>query len=262
VLLGRAAAVCQRRPRRENVPRPALGACPPGGIALAYSGKQTRCRVRFRGLFVRFAGGLQVNRKTVSKIILATGSARRKRLLRQAHVRFRTVRPKLDESRYQADTPEELVRKLAAAKAEDVRRRLRSPGSKWIFGMDTVIDVDGRTVGKPQDRSQAEAFLRLLAGREHRVLTGVALCSPYCAAPIAEVCASRVRFRRLDLEEISLYLETGEWRGAAGAYRIQERGELLIESIHGSYSNIVGLPLGLFYGMLRRSKYPFHGRMQ
>jgi septum formation protein len=197
----------------------------------------------------------------MQKIILASGSERRKKLLKQIHLPFKAMIPGINEERYPSKDPIQMTRDLALEKAKTVSEKLRPGRRKWIFGLDTVIDFHGEIIGKPRDRDDAGMILERLSGQDHRVVTGIALIPDAIEKPIIESCISRVCFRMLSAAEISLYLNTGEWREAAGAYRIQERGEFLVHSIEGSYSNIVGLPLSLLYGMLRRANYPFPAKL-
>jgi septum formation protein len=197
----------------------------------------------------------------MQKIVLASGSDRRKKLLKQIRIPFEAIISGIEEERYPSTDPVQTVRQLALAKAEAVAAKLKPGRRRWVLGLDTVIDLDGEIIGKPKNRNDARLILERLSGRDHRVVTGIALIPGAAEQSTVESCISRVRFRTLSADEISLYLNTGEWREAAGAYRIQERGEFLVESIEGSFSNIVGLPLCLLYGMLRKANYPFPGRL-
>lgn len=114
---------------------------------------------------------------------------------------------------------------------------LRDVGPGVVIGADTIVVLDGRIYGKPADRGEAEAMLRRLAGREHQVLTGVAVPGRVAVATTA------VRFRPLDEVLLAWYLDSEEWRGTAGAYAIQGRGAVFVEAIHGDYLNVVGLPV-------------------
>jgi septum formation protein len=188
-------------------------------------------------------------------ILLASKSPRRRDLLRGIGVPFRARDPRADEDSDLPRSPRDQARVLAERKLRAVlaaRGRLR-----WVLGCDTVVDVDGAVLGKPAGRAEARGFLLRLAGREHMVHSGVAL---YCAATDVldvRVATTRVLFRALTEPEIDWYLATGEWRGVAGGYRIQGKGAVLVDSIAGSYSNVVGLPLETFCGMLRAAGYRF-----
>ena len=106
-----------------------------------------------------------------------------------------------------------------------------------VLAADTIVVLDGRIYGKPADRDEAESMLRLLAGRMHRVLTGVAI------GDRSGVAITSVRFRALDEGLLAWYLDSDEWRGRAGAYAIQGRGAAFVEAIYGDYLNVVGLPV-------------------
>lgn len=133
--------------------------------------------------------------------------------------------------------PVGLVQDNARSKA------LAGPGA-LVLGADTVVELDGEVLGKPPDASCARAFLEKLAGREHRVLGGVAIARDG-AVVAAGVACTEVMFRALEPATLEWYVQTGEWRGRAGGYAIQGRGAALVRSISGDYSNVVGLPVAL-----------------
>jgi septum formation protein len=190
-------------------------------------------------------------------IILASGSPRRRELLERVRMPCKVVSPQVDEAYEGARTPAEHTIALARRKVEAVLSLFRNEAPRWVLGADTVVEVDGRVLGKPSGIEEAERFLRLLSGRVHRVHTGLALHADRLRPIEVEAVATEVRFRTLDDEEIRRSLDSGEWAGAAGAYRIQERGAFLVEWVRGSWSNVVGLPLEAFYGMLKRTGYRF-----
>jgi septum formation protein len=134
---------------------------------------------------------------------------------------------------------------------------LRSERSRWVLGADTVVEAEGKILGKPSGPEEAQSMLRLLSGRVHRVYSGIALLVEKGKQMEQEVVCTEVKFRQMSSDEVRFYLDTGEWAGAAGAYRIQESGAFFVEWIHGSYSNVVGLPLEAFYGILVRNGYQF-----
>jgi septum formation protein len=133
------------------------------------------------------------------------------------------------------------VTRLARAKARAVSAR---HPAHWVLGADTVVEVEGLLLGKPADRSEAERMLARLAGREHQVLTGISLLGPRGEPCAEELVVTRVRFRALDGVAIAAYVATGEADDKAGAYAIQGKGAGLIECIAGSFTNVIGLPLG------------------
>jgi septum formation protein len=131
---------------------------------------------------------------------------------------------------------------------ENARRKAiagRAAGAgEIVLGVDTDVAVDGRLLGKPEDEQAARDRLHDLSGRDHEVLSGVVvLDSGAVPAERSAVARTRVRFRELDARTIDLYLASGEWRGRAGAYAIQGLGSILVESISGDFSNVVGLPV-------------------
>ena len=175
----------------------------------------------------------------MGKIILASASPRRQELLRQIGVQFDQQVAEIDETPGENEPAEAYVARLALEKARAVHARL-GDDEVPVLGADTAVVVDDEILGKPRDEVHAAAMLRQLAGREHRVLSAVALVGQREAC---RVCESRVRFRPLSNAEISAYWRTGEPAGKAGGYAIQGQGAIFIEQLHGSYSGVMGLPL-------------------
>ncbi len=171
-------------------------------------------------------------------LVLASGSPRRSQLLEQAGLRFEVLCSSADESIAQPLPPEELVQQLALRKAQAV---LPLRPHALVLGADTVVELDGEILGKPANEAQAAEMLHRLSGREHRVYTGVALCSAKHTESFA--CCTYVRFFPFSEAEIAAYIATGEPMDKAGSYGIQGKGALLVESISGDYYNIMGLPL-------------------
>jgi septum formation protein len=126
---------------------------------------------------------------------------------------------------------------------------------EWIAGFDTVVELDNNILGKPKSRDEANHMLHGISGKTHKVHTGVAIAHP--SGISTEICTTYVTFNKMTDNEIEFYLDTCEWNGAAGGYRIQERGAFYIKRIKGSFSNVVGLPISLFYGMLCRYNFPY-----
>ncbi|MEE9219796.1 MAG: nucleoside triphosphate pyrophosphatase [Acidobacteriota bacterium] len=181
------------------------------------------------------------------RLVLASRSPRRRFLLRLLDVPF-TVRPSgIPEHRHPGETPRQRAMRLARRKAEVVARR---HPSAWVLGCDTIVSHGTRQLGIPRDRSEAEAMLRLLSGRVHQVWTGVALAGPLPRTRVLAEC-TRVRIAPLTEAELQAYLDSGEWKGKAGAYAIQGRFAAYVRHLEGSYTNVVGLPLEPVRRLLR-----------
>ncbi len=151
----------------------------------------------------------------------------------------------------------DLVVGIARRKADIVVEMFKAESPRWVLGVDTVVEVGGKLLGQPAGVEEAESMLLALSGKAHRVYSGLALLVERGKPMETECVATEVKFRDMSPEEVKFYVETGEWAGAAGAYRIQERGSFFVEWIRGSYSNVVGLPLEAFYGMLKRNSFKF-----
>ena len=189
-------------------------------------------------------------------IVLASASPRRLESLRRLGFDALPFAADVDESAFDDLPVPERVVALAELKAREGAARAPYP-PYWAIGADTLISVDGLAFGKPVDEDEARAMLEALSGRTHIVASGLCVLDRRAGAVERAVSETTVAFAKLDSREIDWYLSTGEWRGAAGAYRIQERAALFIERIEGSFSGVVGLPLHAFYGILSRIGYPF-----
>ena len=137
-------------------------------------------------------------------------------------------------------SPEDYCRNLALLKAEAVAAREKG---SWILGADTIVVIENRVLGKPENEEDAEGMLSLLSGQEHRVITGFGILDPWGRAVHSECVITAVRFKTLHEAEVSGYIRTREPFGKAGAYAIQGVGAFMVESISGSYTNVVGLPM-------------------
>jgi septum formation protein len=180
------------------------------------------------------------------QLILASASPRRAELLAVAGIPVRVDAAELDETLRPDEPPAAYVLRLAVAKAQAGVRR--NPGS-LVIGADTTVVVDDRMLGKPADAEEATEMLKLLAGRTHSVLTGVAVADG--RQERSAIARTEVRFLPLSPGEVAWYVSTGEPFGKAGAYAIQGRASRFVESIDGSYSNVVGLPVSVTYQLLR-----------
>jgi septum formation protein len=174
-------------------------------------------------------------------ILLASASPRRRELLDQLGVTHEVQPADVDETPQPGETPAALAQRLARAKALEGRRR--DGGTRAVLGADTVVTADGVLFGKPADRADAVRMLTALGGREHQVLTAVAL-APAGKGPVLEALSTTmVRMRPIGADEAGAYWDSGEPAGKAGAYAIQGLGTVFIEHIAGSYSGVMGLPL-------------------
>jgi len=182
------------------------------------------------------------------RLILASASPRRAELLAQIGVVPDAIIPAdIDETPLKAELPRVYAQRLSVEKAQAVQ------ADGLILAADTVVAVGRRILEKPADAIEAERFLRLLSGRRHRVITGVAL--RLGAQHWARQVETAVRFKHLSDAEIATYVTSNEWRGKAGGYGIQGLAAAFIPWISGSYSNVVGLPLAQTANMLTTAGY-------
>jgi septum formation protein len=191
----------------------------------------------------------------MAHLILASSSPRRREILSSLGLEFEIVDPDVDES-LRDDLPvEERVMRLAEDKAVSAARRLGPERRHACLGADTLVRVRGNdggpgwVLGKPRDREDARNMIAALAGRTHDVHTGLALAGTDGRVETIR-SDSRVSFAAMSETEIEAYLDTGDWEGVAGAYRIQGQAALFIERIEGSWSGIVGLPIRELYVIL------------
>lgn len=180
------------------------------------------------------------------RLLLASKSPRRVELLAAAGFVFDTVEVDVDERPQPGEGAEEYVRRLAVAKVRAAG--CREPGTA-VLGADTIVVVDGDLLGKPATAGEAAAMLRRLSGRSHDVLTGLAVGLD--GRLLTEVARTEVRFLPLSEAEVNWYLASGESFGRAGAYAIQGRAARFVDTIAGSYSNVVGLPVAVVYRLCR-----------
>jgi septum formation protein len=174
-------------------------------------------------------------------IVLASASPRRRELLDQLGVTHDVLPVDVDESVHPGESPSLLAQRLALAKAVEGRRRVG--GVSPVLGSDTVVAIGDEVFGKPQDRDDAMRMLAALGGREHQVLTAVAVAPANAGTPLQALSVTTVRMRPIGADEAAAYWDSGEPAGKAGGYAIQGRGARFIEHIAGSYSGVMGLPL-------------------
>jgi septum formation protein len=176
-------------------------------------------------------------------LVLASASPRRRDLLAAAGLRFEVVPPEVDERARPGEAPPQLAERLAREKALEVAARLGREPRRVVLGSDTLVVLEERVLGKPADAEEAVRWLTLLAGRVHRVLTGIAAVESDTLRVRSLHVESRVRMRSAALEEIRAYVATGEPLDKAGAYAIQGQGGRFVRHVEGSASNVIGLPV-------------------
>ena len=174
-----------------------------------------------------------------AQVILASRSPRRADLLRQMRIPFRVIEADIDETPVAGESAPACARRLALAKASAVFAA--TGGVLPVLGADTIVVQDGEMLGKPGNAAAHRRMLRLLSGRIHRVLTGIAVVTP--AARLAEVVETEVEFVPLDSTQLERYIASGEGDDKAGGYGIQGLGGIFVKRLVGSYSAVVGLPL-------------------
>jgi septum formation protein len=186
-------------------------------------------------------------------LILASASPRRLDLLARIGVVPDAVVPaEIDESVRKGELPREHALRLAIEKAQAVAA---TRSDALVLAADTVVAVGRRILPKVEDEATLRACMKLLSGRRHRVLTGVALAAP--GQPLrSRLVETMIAMKRLSEEEVDFYAGHGEWRGKAGGYALQGYGEVYVRHIAGSYSNVVGLPLAETRLLLKSAGYP------
>ncbi|MBY6190580.1 Maf family nucleotide pyrophosphatase [Microbulbifer agarilyticus] len=198
-------------------------------------------------------------RQTTSapRLLLASGSPRRAELLSQIGVPFFSAATSVEERRRPDESGREYVLRLAQEKARAglAQAEVEEGAAVWSLGADTLGIVQDEVLEKPRDFADFRRMMALMSGTEHAVLT--AICLTDGDQSFSTVVETRVRFRELSDRLIEDYWNTGEPRDKAGGYGIQGKGALLVASIHGSYSNVVGLPLETLSGFLERAGIPF-----
>lgn len=186
----------------------------------------------------------------VERFILASGSPRRKELLRLIGLKFDVVSPSVDESVKKGESPKEHAYRLAKEKAIKVAENY--PDS-WVIAADTIVVIDGEILGKPRSEDEAFEMFKKISGREHTVIT--AFCIVKQGKSLYQGHAeSKVEIASLTDDEIRWYVSTGEPLDKAGAYGAQGIGAMFIKSIKGSYTNVVGLPLAELIDAMKKLK--------
>lgn len=184
----------------------------------------------------------------MEKIYLASASPRRVELLKNLTLPFEQKISNVLETVPGNAEPAEYAEALALAKARDVAGQMRGG---IVIGADTIVVYEKEILGKPRDKEDAVRMLRLLSGKIHQVISGVAVINAKTGRELVAHEVTKVAFRSLSEEEIRCYADTGEPADKAGGYGIQGIGAILIEKVNGCYSNVVGLPLTLLVKLLK-----------
>lgn len=194
--------------------------------------------------------------KDTAPLILASASPRRRQLLSEAGYKFLIVPPDINESVFKTgDTePAEYAKRLALAKAKSVA--VKYPDS-YVIGADTIVDFQGRIIGKAADAKQAEQITRELFSAPHKVITGVAIVRLCDNTELLRSDCTTVYPKKMTAEQIAEHIKGGSWRDKAGAYAIKETGDKFVERIEGSLTNVMGLPMELVESLLAQLKVSF-----
>ena len=189
-------------------------------------------------------------------IILASSSQRRQEIFKQLGIPYMVVMPEIDEV-YPEDLSFEKVPEFLASKKIKAAMKMLPQGQTvpWIFAADTLIFKDNKVYGKPESKEQAIEFLKELQNGTHTVITAIALFNGKINYLSTRTSINKVTFAPLSDKEIQWYIETGEWHGVAGAYRIQGMASCFITHIEGTQSSIIGLPIFEFYDILKEQGY-------
>ncbi|MEQ6884335.1 Maf family protein [Salicola sp. Rm-C-2C1-2] len=196
-----------------------------------------------------------MNNPAFQPLVLASASPRRRELLDQIGVWHEVAPVAIDETPVEGEAPDLYVLRMAREKALMCQQHWHDT-DRLFLGADTTLVVDGRIMGKPDSGAEARAMLARLSGREHQVMSGVALAGP--RAVRERVVSSRVRLRPLATSEIDNYVATGEPLDKAGAFGVQGRGAALVAELTGSYTAVVGLPLEAVTDLLYQVDQPVH----
>lgn len=192
------------------------------------------------------------------KLILASQSEWRKKLVQLLEIPFEVMESGVDENIFPWEEPSEVVATLATMKAEKVARQITDNGllileeRQVIIGADTVVATEGKIIGKPVNREDAERIIGQLAGKTHEVWTGICVVDPVIGERVVEVEKTEVTFRPINGKQLEKYLDTKEWEGKAGGYQVQGAIKPYIKDIVGSYTNVIGLPMVTLVEMLER----------
>ena len=175
-----------------------------------------------------------------ASFILASASPRRQELLRSVGLTFKTIPAHVNENYLAGEGPRQHVKRLSNDKAIVIAKKYPEA---WVLGADTIVVIDGLILGKPKNKNQALEMLRKLSGREHKVFTGFTIAHTAARIYQTKVIQSSVIFKKISPKEMKWYVSCDEPYDKAGGYAVQGKGAYFIQSIRGSYTNVIGLPL-------------------
>lgn len=187
----------------------------------------------------------------MKKIILASRSPARFKILKEAGISVGRAFPDVDESRHRGETVRHYAMRLAEAKAKKIAKR---KSDAIIIAVDTVISYKSHIFGKPRDKKEAKRFLKILSGKTHRVYSGTVIMNAATGKVLKKLVVTKVKFAKLSNGTIDWYISTGEPMHAAGAYSIQSKGRALIESVDGCFTNVIGISIPIAVKMLKTLK--------
>ena len=185
----------------------------------------------------------------MAKIVLASGSPRRRELLAGLGLEFEVRASSIPEEKQSDESPRQYVERLATEKAAFVAR---NAADSIVIGADTVVVIDNLLLEKPKDRDAAGQMLRRLSGQWHEVLTGLCLIQTETSQSVSGIESTQVLFQSLSDQDIEWYVNTGEPFDKAGAYAIQGYGSLIVDQVKGNYFNVVGLPTNLLRSLAHK----------
>lgn len=192
-------------------------------------------------------------------LVLASGSPRRRELLREAKVPHEVIPADIDEIVRPGESPHAMTLRLAREKALAVAGRIGGTTPRHVLGSDTTVVLDDEVIGKPRDPEDAVRLLERLTGRTHRVVTAVAIVETGSGRIVDGAFESRVTMREASIDALRDYVATGEPLDKAGAYAIQGQGAWLVEGFEGSRTNIIGLPVEETLDLLARAGFDLEG---
>ena len=194
-------------------------------------------------------------RRSLKKIILASKSIDRSEMFNRAGIKFETFRTDIEEEKYKLAILDgiKLVKELAKAKALLAKKKLiNQKENAIIVAADTIVDLDGKIIGKAQNEVEAFEILKKMMGRTHKLITGMAITEIKTSKLVVDSDITLVEFLELSDKEIRNYIKSNEWKGRAGAYSIRDKASLFIKKINGSSSNVIGLSMHKLYLILKK----------